>query len=182
MTGRPADRFVWAVQTLDVAPSERLLEIGCGQGVAVALICESLSSGSITAIDRSKPMIDQAVRRNREHVESGRATFHAVSLAEAAVIRNRFDKAFVINVRLFRTDAAQEARVLKGLLKPRGAFYLFQQHPSAKRTRAVTEELAIALEDQGFGVEDVKARGGGDALMTCIVAAPSVTRASARPR
>jgi ubiquinone/menaquinone biosynthesis C-methylase UbiE len=46
-----------------VARSERLLEIGCGQGLAVSLLCESASIGSITAIDRSKPMIDQAVRR-----------------------------------------------------------------------------------------------------------------------
>jgi SAM-dependent methyltransferase len=170
MTWRPADRFVWAAQTLDVAPSERLLEIGCGQGVAVSLICESTSSASIAAIDRSKPMIDQAARRNREHVDSGRATFHAVALEDAAFISDRFDKVFAINVRLFRTDAAREADVLKRLLKPQGALYLFQQHPFAKRTRAVTDELATALDCHAFRVTEVKATGSGDALMTCIVA------------
>jgi hypothetical protein len=54
MTERVAERFRWAVETLDPAPSDRLLEIGCGPGVAVSLICETLSTGTITAIDRSK--------------------------------------------------------------------------------------------------------------------------------
>ncbi|MFN2470239.1 MAG: class I SAM-dependent methyltransferase [Gaiellaceae bacterium] len=109
MTDHVADRFVWAAQMLDVAPSERLLELGCGQGVAVSLICESLSDGPITAIDRSKSMIDQATRRNRVHIGRGRAIFVALALQDAAMIGERFDKAFAINVRLFRTDAAREA-------------------------------------------------------------------------
>ncbi|MGH3030315.1 MAG: class I SAM-dependent methyltransferase [Gaiellaceae bacterium] len=73
MTERVAERFRWAVETLDPAPSDRLLEIGCGHGVAVSLICRTLSAGTIVAIDRSKSMINQAARRNREHVAEGRA-------------------------------------------------------------------------------------------------------------
>ena len=171
MTARHGARLAWAVETLDVAPSERLLEIGCGQGLAVSLLCESESIGSITAIHRSKPMIDQAVRRNREDVDSGRATFHAVRLADAAFIRERFDKAYAINVRLFRTDPAREADVLGRLLEPRAALYLFQQHPSAERTRAATDELALALEAHGFALPELKACGAGDTLMTCLIAA-----------
>jgi trans-aconitate methyltransferase len=49
-----------------MAPSDRLLKIGCGQGVGVSLICERLSAGSITVIDRARAMIEQARRRNRD--------------------------------------------------------------------------------------------------------------------
>jgi hypothetical protein len=82
--------------------------------VAASLICESLSTGSITAIDRSKSMIDQAARRNREHVDAGRAVFRAVALEDADLIGGRFDKAFAINVRLFRIDAEREAEAGTG--------------------------------------------------------------------
>lgn len=96
-----AERFRWAVEKLDVAPSDRVLEIGCGPGVAVSLICETLSLGRIVAIDRSNTMVDQAVRRNRKHVDEGRAAFKAVALNDATFEDERFDKVFAINVRLF---------------------------------------------------------------------------------
>ena len=64
--GKPtaADRLAWAVETMDIRPSDRVLEIGCGHGVAVTLICQRLTSGSVLAVDRSQTMIDMARRRN----------------------------------------------------------------------------------------------------------------------
>src|SRR5919204_4227860 len=67
MASKPSERFVWAVDTLALDPGDRVLEVGCGHGVAVSLVCERLTSGRITAIDRSKKMIEMAARRNREH-------------------------------------------------------------------------------------------------------------------
>jgi hypothetical protein len=57
MAGKASERFVWAVDTLGVRPAERLFEVGCGHGVAVSLVCERLTTGTITAIDRSSSMM-----------------------------------------------------------------------------------------------------------------------------
>lgn len=53
------------------------------------------------------------------------------------------------------------------------ALYLFQRHPSASRTLAVTDELKSALERNGFTVLEVESTGAGPSTMTCIVARPS---------
>jgi len=65
-----AQRLVWAVETLDVKSTDRLLEIGCGHGVAVSLVCERLDGGRVMAIDRAPKMMAMAKRRNRALVYS----------------------------------------------------------------------------------------------------------------
>src|SRR3954470_3620380 len=101
MAGRASERVVWAVDTLEVRPADRLLEVGCGHGVAVSLVGERLTTGTITAIDRSPKMIDMARRRNREHVDAGRAVLEAVPLEDTDFGDRRFDKVFAFNVAPF---------------------------------------------------------------------------------
>ena len=48
-----------AVSALALTGTESVLEIGCGHGVAVRLVLERLTSGHITALDRSQKMIDR---------------------------------------------------------------------------------------------------------------------------
>jgi len=62
------ERVRWAVVQLSPGPDEQLLEIGCGPGVAVVLICERLAGGRIVAIDRSATAISRATQRNAEHI------------------------------------------------------------------------------------------------------------------
>jgi ubiquinone/menaquinone biosynthesis C-methylase UbiE len=87
MAGKASKRFVWAVDTLEVRPADRLLEVGCGHGVAISLVCERLTTGTITAIDRSPKMIEMATRRNREHVDAGTAVLEAIALGDADRLR-----------------------------------------------------------------------------------------------
>jgi ubiquinone/menaquinone biosynthesis C-methylase UbiE len=101
MAGKASERFVWAVDTLEVHPADRLLEVGCGHGVAVSLVCERLTTGTIAAIDRSPKMIEMATRRNREHVDAGRAALEAIALEDADLGDRRFDKIFAFNVAPF---------------------------------------------------------------------------------
>src|SRR3954453_12316412 len=91
MAGKASGRFVWAVDTLEVRPADRLLEVGCGHGVAISLVCERLTTGTITAIDRSPKMIELAARRNRRHVDAGRAVLEAIALEDADLGDRRFE-------------------------------------------------------------------------------------------
>src|SRR5688572_10376059 len=108
MPPKIADRLLWAVEILDVEPNDHLLEIGCGHGAAVSLICERLTTGTITAIDRSQTMIDAASKRNQEWVTAGKATFQAAALKDADFGGTRFNKIFAVNVSLFWTPPANE--------------------------------------------------------------------------
>ena len=139
------DRIVWAVETLDIGPSEHMVEIGCGHGLAVPLVCEKLVRGTLTAIDRSPKMIAVAEKRSRLLVAAGKAAFETVALADADLGRRRFSKTFAINVNLFWTDPAAELPVLRKLLRPNGALYLFYQPPNPAQLKPLAAKLVRNL-------------------------------------
>jgi SAM-dependent methyltransferase len=100
------------VEQLGVQPEDRVLEVGCGHGVAVSLVCERLvgGRGRVTGIDRSAKMTAMAARRAREHVEAGAAEL-VTGAAEATDLgARRFDLVFGVNVAaLWRGRAAARA-------------------------------------------------------------------------
>ena len=157
MAGKASDRFVWAVDTLEVRPADRLLEVGCGHGVAVSLVCERLTTGTITAIDRSPKMIEMATRRNREHVDAGRAVLEAIALEDADLGDRRFDKVFAFNVAPFWQQPEAALGAVREHLARDGAVYIFwdARHSAPERARDLGNELADRLREGGFSVDRV---------------------------
>jgi SAM-dependent methyltransferase len=157
MAGNASERFVWAVDTLQVRPIDRLLEVGCGHGVAVSLVCERLTTGTITAIDRSPKMIEMATRRNREHVDAGRATLRAVALEQAALGEGQFDTIFAFNVAPFWLQPQAALDAVGKHLGPDGAVYVFwdARHFAPPRFRDLGNELADRLREGGLSVDRV---------------------------
>src|SRR5918999_5051276 len=117
---RIAERLLWTVETLAVEPDEHLLEVGCGPGVAVQLVCQQLANGTITAIDRSATMVARARQRNHAHVVAGRARIELRTLADADFgersLGTAFTKAFAINVNAFWTAPAPSFAAARRLL------------------------------------------------------------------
>src|SRR5262249_61919292 len=62
----------WAVQLLDVQPTDRVIELGCGPGVAIAALATRATQGLVVGVDHSQVMIRQARRRNTAAVRAGR--------------------------------------------------------------------------------------------------------------
>ena len=93
------DRLRAVVERLDVHPGHRVLEIGCGHGVAATYVLER--GARLTAIDRSPKMIAAASKRNAAYVEAGRAEFLVARLEDLDLGARRFDRIFAVRVRVF---------------------------------------------------------------------------------
>lgn len=168
---RVAERLVWAVRMLAVEPDDRLLEIGCGPGVAVSLVCERLGDGSITAIDRSPKMVAAASRRNADHVAAGTASFQAATPLEADLGDARFDKVFAINVGMFwREKPVRELEIIDERLAPGGRLFLFYESPPGTAAPPDVGPAVENLEGNGFVVTEVLMQDLGRTRAGCVVA------------
>lgn len=167
------DRIVRAVQTLNIDPSDEVLEIGCGHGFAVPLVCEKLGGGKLTAIDRSRKMIAAALERNHALAAAGKVQFQAVALVNADFARYRFSKIFAINVNLFWLDPWKELLIVRQLLRPKGALYLIYEPPDPAQLRRIGDKLARNLEEGGFALDVVMTGCAPSARAVCMIARPS---------
>ena len=168
---RASERIAWAVEKLAVQPADRLLEIGCGHGVAVSLVCERLEKGHIVAIDRSAKMIDAAARRNADHLAAGRVTFVHAALREADLGGARFDKIFAIHVGVFSSrQPGLELGIVADHLAAGGRFHLIYQPLVASTAGATAEALSRTLEGHGFAVASVAVEQVTGATSVCVVA------------
>jgi ubiquinone/menaquinone biosynthesis C-methylase UbiE len=161
---------MWAVDTLAPDPADHVLEVGCGHGVAVSLVCERLTSGRITAIDRSTKMIEMAARRNREHIAAGRAVLKTVALEQADFGDERFDKVFAFNVAPFWLQPKEALGIVRRQLAPDGAVYIFwdARHTQTGLADRLTERLRLAE----FSVKHVLVKDLRPVPAVCVIGQP----------
>lgn len=167
--GRVPERISWAVGLVAPGPDDQVLEVGCGNGVAAALVAERLTTGHVTAIDRSLVAVERARSRNREHLESGRASFHHADLASLEHPDGTLAKVFAVNVNLFwTTDATVECLVLARALAPGGRLWLVYEVPGDK-SRNVADTAAGTLRSHGWEADTIADTAGG---LTAVLGRP----------
>ena len=100
MNERTSPRIAAAIAALPLRPDMRVLEIGCGPGVAARAVSRVLIAGKIVAIDRSAKAIAQAVAGSAEELESGRLEFRHVAIEDFVLDPGEppFDLAFAMRV------------------------------------------------------------------------------------
>jgi SAM-dependent methyltransferase len=168
------DRLRWAAEVLgqELKSSDRLLEIGCGNGTLVSCLAAHLHDGKIVAIDRSAAMIEAAMKKNADAVASGHAEFMVSDLlqADADLRDSKFDKVYAVNVNLFWTDTARpELEMIKDRLLPGGAVYLFNQPPTADRTDLIAERMRERLLEAGLSVRPLLTERRPKVPIVCVI-------------
>ena len=115
-----SERLRAVVDSLGIHGDHRVLEVGCGHGVAASFVCERLRGGRLTAIDRSPAMIEAARKRNAGHIAAGTAESIVAALEEPALGARRFDLVFAVRVGLFQREPERARALAERWLAPGG--------------------------------------------------------------
>jgi len=144
----------WAVQLLDIQPTDRVIELGCGPGVAIAALATQAIRGLVVGVDQSQVMIRQARRRNRAAIRAGRVRLIHTPVESLSISDGPFNAALAVNTVGMWPDPTARLRDLARLLRPAGRIALVSQPrspgASAATSAAAANELAGMLTEAGF--------------------------------
>lgn len=106
----------WIVELLDVRPDDRVVEVGFGTGLAIALCAARVTNGHVDGVDHSDVMLRQASRRSRDAIRAGRVRLQRGDAAQLPFADASATRALAVNSFQFwespETALSELARVL----------------------------------------------------------------------
>jgi len=150
----------WAIDLLNVHPSDRVLEVGFGPGVGIQVLAALASSGRVVGVDSSKEMVEQATARNAKAIAAGRVELRAGSVEQLPFADMTFDHALAINSMQVWPDALAGLREIKRVMRRGGQIALaFTRHSGQPKdgvadllTSAGFSSVRLVDKDDGFVV------------------------------
>ncbi|MEU1694600.1 class I SAM-dependent methyltransferase [Streptomyces hirsutus] len=120
MTLQHRSLTVWALEHMDIRRTQRVLDVGCGGGMAVKLISERTPQGFVAGVDYSMDMVSQAVRRNADGIARGRVEVRHGDSAELPYEEAGFDHVSAIETFYFWPDPMRGLAEAHRVLRPGG--------------------------------------------------------------
>lgn len=117
-------RLAEIVEALPLKPGMRVLEIGCGSGVAARAVLGRIGNGYVLGIDRSAKSIAQAIVGSKDELASGHFGFRQVAIEDFELVHGEkpYDLAFAVRVgaldgRHPEAEKAAHERIKRALIK-----------------------------------------------------------------
>jgi ubiquinone/menaquinone biosynthesis C-methylase UbiE len=170
----------WVVELLDVRPDDRVLDIGSGPGVTLALIARRATAGFVAGVDPSGVMVRQATERNRAAVQAGRVELRPGSASSLPYPDAHFTKACAVHSLYFWPSVEAGLREVHRVLAPDGLHVLAvrTRRPDAGRfspsryglTDEMLADLVATLASVGFRDVTTRRREMGRQTIAAVLA------------
>lgn len=122
-----------ALDLLDLADCDRLIDIGCGHGETLFTADRKVRLRESAGVDFSDVMLRRARARNLEAVWDMRLTLQRADTASLPFDTNRFDKALSVHTIYFWPEPAAHLAETFRVLRPRGRFVLCYRSTADQR-------------------------------------------------
>ncbi|MFD0547970.1 class I SAM-dependent methyltransferase [Streptomyces rectiviolaceus] len=141
-------RSLWVVSLLDVQPTDQVLEVGFGPGLAIAELARRANQGHVYGIDHSDAMVRQTRKRNAAAIRTQRVTLLRTSVDRLPRFDKPLDTIVAVNSLGFWPNPTQQLGELRGLLRPGGHIALASQPRCAGATADTTARAGRELHDR----------------------------------
>jgi ubiquinone/menaquinone biosynthesis C-methylase UbiE len=116
-----------------VQRDDRVLEIGCGPGVAVRELARVAAGGYVCGLDHSEVMVRQARKRNAEAVRRGQVELKLGRVERLPAFEAPFDKILAVNALQLWDRPVEPLRELRRVLRSDGRIAIAFQPRGPRR-------------------------------------------------
>lgn len=147
----------FAVKTLDVGATDRVLEIGFGGGVTLPSLIDS--AAFVAGVDRSRDMVIRAKKEFAKAISSKRADFYESNVETLPFASASFDRVCTVNTVYFWASLDVAFAEIHRVLTPGGRLVVgflpkdrmdLMNLPTDVFTARTVEEIVVVLERTGF--------------------------------
>lgn len=154
----------WAIDLMDIQPTDYVLDIGCGGGMAVKLIAQITVEGFVAGVDYSNDMVQQARKRNAVSIQTGHVEIRQGNVTAISYDDEYFNKVVAVETFYFWPSPVANLREIRRVMKCGGLLALVMEsskdeHDVLKNTRMANQlgfpmyngvEMVELLTDAGF--------------------------------
>jgi len=162
----------WMVDCLAVGADDRVLDVGCGPGLAVAYAA-GRSRSRVVGVDASPTMVRLALRRNRAEVREGRVEIRLADATRLPFPDGTFTRIGSLNSLQFWVEPDEGLRQLHRVLEPGGRVAVVLMARSDERPGpgipSWVEETVDRMRSAGFADLEVTSRSFGGVLHRALV-------------
>lgn len=124
MNSAHSQMMYWGLSKADLRDDLAVLDVGCGGGKTVSLLCKLVNDGKIYGVDYSKEAVEASIKENQEAVQSGRVLIKQGSVSSLPFERNFFDVITAFQTHYFWPDLKGDIKEINSVLKDNGQFVL----------------------------------------------------------
>lgn len=166
------------INTLQLAATDRVLEVGSGHGRTLLEAAKRLPAGQIVGIDISETMVRMAQRRCKRLIQEGRVQLEHGDSSQLTFPDCYFDKAFTVHTIYFWSNPVDHLRQLHRVLrsggrlalglKPKAAPGKPVDFPETVYTFYEVQHVADMLRTAGFSAIEVNDAASGMVIATAL--------------
>ena len=152
----------WALESVEIAADEQILDIGCGGGANIARLLQRAPQGMVTGIDFSRVSVQKSTKVNTKAIQEGRCKVLEGNVANLPFEEDAFDLVTAFETIYFWPDIEHCFNEVKKVLKTGGRFVIVNESDGngtmdAKWESMIEgmhnykpEEISLHLTNTGF--------------------------------
>jgi ubiquinone/menaquinone biosynthesis C-methylase UbiE len=141
-------RNEWVVETLALQPTDRVLEVGFGPGIAIRALARAVPDGRVVGVDASPVMLRQASRRNADAIRAGVVQLTCAPVDALPQLEDSFDAIVAVNTVGFWPEPVTRLTELRNRLRAGGRIAVASQPRCPGATAETSAQAAREIEHQ----------------------------------